>query len=162
MGLERGSAGLGDCVGGQGERRGNWEGMGGLLARPLGLTVGVLLCAGELSPLQSLMGLLLLDLGMSLVGLSTTFRLPFCSNLSPKCRSPREWERFQNPVGCWGPSRSSQLRLAAMVDCLWALRSPSRLKPFSEGLKKLLGNFVRWFLPFCCRASVEIVMGNVG
>ncbi|TNN65703.1 hypothetical protein EYF80_024107 [Liparis tanakae] len=48
-----------------------------------------------------------------------------------------------------------------MGDRLWALRRPSRLKPFREGLtKKLFGNLVRWFLPFCCRASVERVMGS--
>lgn len=100
VGLEKGTAGFGDCVVGHGERRGNWEGMGGLLARPLGLTVGVPFCAGELSPLQSLMGLLLPDLGMSLVGPRTTFRSSFCSNVFPKWRSPREWERFQDLVGC--------------------------------------------------------------
>ena len=162
VGLESGSGGLGDWVVRQGGRRGSWEGTGGLSALPFGLTGGVLFCAGEPSSLKTFAGLLLPDLGPSLVSLSSTPR-SFRSKFSSQCRSPREWERFQGPVGCGGPSRSSQLRLAGIGDRLWALRSPSKLKPFREGLmKKLFGNFVRWFLLFCCRASVERVMGRVG
>ena len=163
VGLERDSGGLEDWVVGHGERRGSWEGMGGLSALPFGLTVGLPFWPGELSSLYTLMGLLLPNLGASLVGLSTTLGSSFCSEFSSQCRSPREWERFHGPVGPGGPSRSSQLRLAGMGDFLWALRRPNKLKPFREGLmKKGFGNFTRWFLLFCCKASVERVMGSVG
>lgn len=40
VGLERGSGWLEDTAVGQAERRGSWEGTGGLSARPLGLTLG--------------------------------------------------------------------------------------------------------------------------
>lgn len=137
--------------------------MEGRCAFPFGLNVGVPLWLGELPSLQSLMGLLLPDLVPSLSDLSIRLRSPFGLQESSKCRSPKEWERFQVPVCCIGPSRSSQLRLAGIGRCLWALRSPSKLKPFREGLiKKLLGNLGRWFLPFCWRVSVEMVMGRVG
>lgn len=118
--------------------------MGGLSALPLGLTVGSTFLTGERSSLNTLMGLLFPDLGM---GLSTRLKSSrFCSKFCSQFRSPREWERFQGPVGGGGASSSSQLRLAGIGDCLWAFRSPRKLKPFREGLtKKPLGNFVRWF-----------------
>lgn len=158
VGLERGSAGMGAWGAWQGGRRGSWEGTGGL---PFGLTGGVPFCARVPPPLQPWLKVLLPDFGASLVSSSSTPR-SFFSELCSHCRSPRECERFQGAVGVGGPSRSSQLRLAGMGERLCALRSPSRLKPFREGLvKKLFGN-LRWFLPFCCRASVERVMGRVG
>lgn len=109
------------------------------------------------------MGQLLPDLTLSKIGLNSALgaflRSTFCSHW----RSPKEWDRFHRPACCEGPSRSSQLRLAGIGERLWDLRNPSRLNPFNEGLvKKLLGNFVRWFLLFCCRASVEMVIGKVG
>lgn len=163
VGLERGSGGMGNWVVGQEGRRGSCEGTGGLSALLFGLTIGAPFWVGEPSSLQTLLGLLLPNLSPSFVSLSSTLRSFLCSNFCSQCRSPREWERFHGPADCGGPSRSSQLRLAGMGDCLWALRSPSRLNPFREGLmKKFLGNFVRWFLLFCCRASVERVMGSVG
>lgn len=163
VGLERGSGFMGGCAVGQWGRRGSCEGTGGLPDLPFGLTAGAPFRVGEPSTLQTLMGLLLPDFSPSVIGLTSTFVLFLWSNFCSQCRSPREWERFNSPAGCGGPSRSSQLRLAGMGDRLWPLRSPSKLKPFREGLmNKLLGNFVRWFLLFCCSASVERVMGSVG
>lgn len=160
VGLERGSGGFWDWVIAQVGCRVSWEGMGGLSALLFGLSIGVLFSLWELSSLQTLLGLLLPDLGPSFASVSSILR-SFCSKFCSHCRSPREWERFKGPVVCGGPSRSSQLRLAGIGDRLWVLRSPSKLKPFRVGLmKKLFGNFVRWFL--CCRASVERVMGRVG
>lgn len=43
------------------------------------------------------------------------------------------------------------------------MRRPGRLKPFREGLpNRFLGNLERWFLAFCCKASLETVIGRVG
>lgn len=157
MGLERSSGGLEDWERQVG-RRGSWEGTGGLPPLPFGLRTP--LGAEETSFLQIFVGLLGPEL-VPLLGLNSRPRA-LCSTLCSQCRSPREWERFQCPVACGGPSRSSQLRLAGMGGRLWAFLSPSRLKPFREGLmKKFLENFVRWLL-LLCRASVDRVMGRVG
>lgn len=51
VGLESGSGSLGDWTVGHWERRGSWEGIGGLSALPLGLTVGVPFLVGELPSL---------------------------------------------------------------------------------------------------------------
>lgn len=161
VGLDRGSGGLVVWVVGHGGRRGSWEGTGGRSALPRGLTGGVPFRVGRPPSLRSLMGLPLSFTVSSIEGLCSTLRSPFGSKFH--CKSPKEWERFHGPVACGGPSRSSQLRLAGMGDRLWALRSPSKLNPLREDfMKKPLGNFERWFLPFCCSASVETVMGRVG
>lgn len=83
VGLERGPESLGGWTGGHWERRGSWEGMGGLTALPLGLNFGVPFWVGERSSLCTLTGLL----ATSFAILTSVFRSPFDSRL---CRSPRE------------------------------------------------------------------------
>lgn len=140
-GLDAGTGEVGDWGVAQAGLRGSWEGTGGL---DFGLSAAPF-CFLEQS-----------DFAFSNIALNSA---QVCS----KWISPNEWDLFHGP-GCWnGPSKSSQLRLAGIGDRLWDLRSPSRLNPFRECLeKKFLGNFVRWFLPFCCRVSLEMVMGRVG
>lgn len=74
VGLERSSGVLGGWATRHGGSRGSWEGIGGLVALPLGLTGGGLLGDGDPSFLQTFVGLQLPDLGPSLVSLSSTPR----------------------------------------------------------------------------------------
>lgn len=86
--VRRGSGGLEAG----GERRCSWEGTEGRSGFPFGLPLWV----GEPPSLQSLVP----DLAPSLLDFNIKLRSPFGLRESSKCRSPKEWERFQVPVCC--------------------------------------------------------------